>query len=60
MRGGRRTDSKLAGRDRRCAHCGDAFEPYRADHRYCSAACRMDAWLLRRAEAIRERKGGRR
>jgi hypothetical protein len=26
-----------------CAHCGESFQPARADARYCSTACRVGA-----------------
>lgn len=26
-----------------CAHCGESFQPARADARYCSTACRVSA-----------------
>ena len=33
---------------RRCALCGASLEGRRADARYCSSACRVEAWRLRR------------
>ncbi len=38
-----------------CHHCGQAFEPRRRDHRYCSAACRLQAFLARREAKCQER-----
>ena len=34
-----------------CAQCTKAFEPARADVRYCSSACRQKAYRLRKAVA---------
>jgi len=33
---------------RRCAFCGASLEGRRADARYCSTACRVESWRLRR------------
>ncbi len=33
---------------RPCDQCGQAFEPRRRDHRFCSAECRLQAFLARR------------
>ncbi len=31
-----------------CTTCGTEFEPKRRDHRFCSAACRLQAFVVRR------------
>ncbi len=36
-----------------CLTCGTDFEPRRRDHVFCSAACRLQAFLARR-EALRQ------
>ncbi len=36
-----------------CTTCGTDFEAKRRDHRFCSAACRLQAFLARR-EALRQ------
>jgi hypothetical protein len=50
--------------ERACPMCGDGLEGRRGDARYCSAACRAEAWRLDRLldgkpagryEAVRDR-----
>ncbi len=38
-----------------CLTCGTDFAPRRGHHRYCSAACRLRAFLARR-EALRQNR----
>ncbi len=38
-----------------CTTCGTEFEPKRRDHRFCSAACRLQAFLARREAHRQER-----
>ncbi len=38
-----------------CLTCGTDFEPRRRDHVFCSAACRLQAFLARR-EALRQNR----
>ncbi len=38
-----------------CLICRSAFAPRRRDHRFCSAACRLQAFLTRR-EALRQNR----
>ena len=38
-----------------CTTCGTEFEPKRRDHRFCSAACRLQAFLARRDAQRQER-----
>ena len=38
-----------------CLTCGSDFEAKRGHHRYCSAACRLQAFLARR-EALRQNR----
>ncbi len=38
-----------------CLTCGSDFAPKRRDHRYCSAACRLQAFLARREAKGQER-----
>ncbi len=38
-----------------CTTCGTEFEAKRGHHRYCSAACRLQAFLARR-EALRQER----
>ncbi len=38
-----------------CLTCGTDFEAKRGHHRYCSAACRLQAFLARR-EALRQNR----
>ncbi len=38
-----------------CTTCGTEFEPKRRDHRFCSAACRLQAFLARRESHRQER-----
>ena len=38
-----------------CATCGTDFEPKRQAHQYCSAACRLQAFVARRDHQWRER-----
>ncbi len=38
-----------------CLTCGIEFEAKRGHHRYCSAACRLQAFLARREAKRQER-----
>jgi predicted nucleic acid-binding Zn ribbon protein len=38
-----------------CAQCGEAFEPYRSDQRFCSKRCRFVAWYARNREIVSRR-----
>ena len=38
-----------------CTTCGTEFEPKRRDHRFCSAACRLQAFVVRRETQRQER-----
>ncbi len=38
-----------------CLTCRSEFEPRRRDHRYCSAACRLQAFLARREAKHQDR-----
>ncbi len=38
-----------------CLTCGTDFEPRRRDHRFCSTACRLQAFLARREAKRQER-----
>ncbi len=38
-----------------CLTCGSEFEAKRGHHRYCSAACRLQAFLARREAKHQER-----
>ncbi len=38
-----------------CLTCRTEFEPRRRDHRFCSAACRLQAFLARREAKRQER-----
>ena len=38
-----------------CTTCGSEFEPKRRDHRFCSAACRLQAFLARREAKHQDR-----
>ncbi len=38
-----------------CTTCRTEFEPKRRDHRFCSAACRLQAFLARRDNQRAER-----
>ncbi len=38
-----------------CLTCGTDFEAKRGHHRYCSAACRLQAFLARREAKRQER-----
>jgi hypothetical protein len=44
---------------RTCAVCGEEFEPTRADARYCSSACRQDAYRKRKLGADPSQNGAR-
>jgi hypothetical protein len=45
-------EGRLAARENRsCEVCGDPFTPARADGRYCSSACRQDAYRKRKLGA---------
>ena len=35
-----------------CAHCGAAFGADNARRMYCSQQCKMDAWVLKRADQL--------
>jgi hypothetical protein len=41
----------------RCENCGGPIEIHTAWHKYCSPGCRLDAWVVKRADKI---KGGQR
>lgn len=36
--------------ERECEHCGESFQPKRADAAYCSHSCRQQAYLARKVE----------
>jgi len=36
--------------ERECEHCGESFQPKRADANYCSHSCRQQAYLARKVE----------
>lgn len=36
--------------ERECEHCGESFQPKRADAAYCSQSCRQQAYLARKVE----------
>lgn len=43
---------------RTCEACGDPFTPRRADARYCSNACRQDAYRQRKAGRVSDGEPG--
>jgi hypothetical protein len=50
----RRAERELA-RQRKCAHCGSAFDAPRQDAAYCAPACRQAAYRKRLAEQAAQR-----
>lgn len=42
-----------AARRPRCASCGTSLENRRSGTRFCSDECRLAAWALRKAQALR-------